>query len=197
MRRRWQLAADHPARRAIALVALAAFAAASLDVPVPISQGKDLSRPFPCMYRRCGCQHADQCWGGCCCFTNSQKLAWSKKHRVQPPHYVVTAARRETPRVDKPSACCGKAACPTKGRAQAAVAEASSAAGDLGLLSSVSARHCRGQAELWLTLGAVAPLPAKLAVSEQSPPCGEIAAAVFMLSSIHLPLATPPPRLAL
>ena len=77
-------------------------------------EGKDRSEPFPCQNRPCGCKSAKQCWKKCCCFTNAQKLAWAKAHRVQPPAFVVQAAQRETtqkavaikPSARKAPACC-------------------------------------------------------------------------------------------
>jgi hypothetical protein len=63
--------------------------------PDSASEGKDLSEPFPCQARACGCRSAKQCWKKCCCFTNAQKLAWAKANRVQVPTFVVEAAERE------------------------------------------------------------------------------------------------------
>ena len=58
--------------------------------------GKDLSTPFPCQTRACGCRSAKQCWKKCCCFTDTQKVAWAKAHRVTLPAFVVAAAKRES-----------------------------------------------------------------------------------------------------
>ena len=87
---RWQK------RRLIALVALLAIL--SSVIPLPISfppSEKDSSQPFPCQNRPCGCRSAQQCWKKCCCFTNTQKLAWAKAHGVRPPQFVIAAADRE------------------------------------------------------------------------------------------------------
>lgn len=59
------------------------------------ASGKDTSVPFPCMQKSCGCRNAEDCWRGCCCFTNTQKLAWAKKNSFDVPDYVVDAARKE------------------------------------------------------------------------------------------------------
>lgn len=61
------------------------------------SSGKDQSAPFPCQSRLCGCKSAQQCWKKCCCFTDTQKVAWAKANRVTPPVFVVIAAKREAP----------------------------------------------------------------------------------------------------
>jgi len=56
--------------------------------PLPIAplpqdlQEKDSPAPFPCQNRPCGCQSAEQCWKKCCCFDNSQKIAWAKANNV-------------------------------------------------------------------------------------------------------------------
>ena len=76
------------------------------------SSGKDLSAPFPCQSRRCGCKSAQQCWKKCCCFTDTQKVAWAKANRVTPPEFVVAAAKREAPvaqgTCQAAEACCSK-----------------------------------------------------------------------------------------
>ena len=75
------------------------------------ANGKDLSEPFPCQSRRCGCKSAKQCWKKCCCFTDTQKVAWAKANRVTLPAFVVAAAKREAP-VAK-AACQGAEVCCT------------------------------------------------------------------------------------
>ena len=80
-----------------ALLIVNQFAVASgLPFPMPDSAvKKDLSKPFPCMNRPCGCQNADQCWHECCCFTMREKLAWAEANGVTPPDFVREAAARE------------------------------------------------------------------------------------------------------
>ena len=68
--------------------------------------GKDTSAPFPCQTRACGCQSAKQCWKKCCCFTDTQKVAWAKANRVSLPTFVVAAAKREAPGVCQAAADC-------------------------------------------------------------------------------------------
>jgi hypothetical protein len=205
MSRRFQRALAQAASRVIAPTATIAFLVASLDLPMPASGAKDTSRPFPCMYRRCGCMSADQCWGGCCCFTNRQKVAWSKEHGVAPPRFVAAAASREAAPATKPAACCDKRGCnASHGVAKKEIESsepsnqtpATVTAASNGLIPAVSSRQCRGQAELWLTLGAVAPLPAKVEAPHHWPACDRLDAADPMLESIVLSLATPPPRAA-
>lgn len=61
-------------------------------IPVPISIEKDLSVPFPCQSKGCGCKNATQCWESCCCHSDSEKLAWAAKHGVRPPHWFTPQA---------------------------------------------------------------------------------------------------------
>jgi hypothetical protein len=81
---------------------------------------KDLSKPFPCMNRPCGCQNADQCWHSCCCFTMRERLAWAEANGIEPPAFLREAAAREAlanasgppndhakAREEKPCCCCG------------------------------------------------------------------------------------------
>jgi len=86
-------------RRLISLCILLSVCAMLLPLPVAFlktsSGEKDLSQPFPCQNRPCGCLSAEQCWKKCCCFTNEQKVAWGKANNVQLPAYVLEAARKE------------------------------------------------------------------------------------------------------
>ncbi len=86
-------------RRLVGLVVLLGVCALLFPLPFapPASQStdKDLSEPFPCQNRPCGCQSAAQCWKKCCCFTDTQKVAWAKANHVKLPDFVVAAAKRE------------------------------------------------------------------------------------------------------
>jgi hypothetical protein len=70
-----------------------------------VTSDKDLSRPFPCQDRPCGCRSAAQCWKRCCCFTNRQKVAWAQRHSVLLPEFVRRASERETAS-DRTGGCC-------------------------------------------------------------------------------------------
>ena len=86
-------------RRLISLCILLSVCALLLPLPVAFlrttGSEKDLSQPFPCQNRPCGCQSAEQCWKKCCCFTNEQKVAWAKTNNVKLPAYVLEAALKE------------------------------------------------------------------------------------------------------
>ncbi len=96
------------ARRAVALIVLLIVCVRIVPIPLMPATGpeKDRSAPFPCQHRPCGCRSAEQCWRKCCCFTNIQKLAWAKANGVQPPEYVVAAAKKE-----QPVSTCGTRGC--------------------------------------------------------------------------------------
>lgn len=85
------------ARRLISLAVVLGMLCAVVPVPVSstVPEGKDGTRPFPCQQRACGCRSADQCWKQCCCFTNSEKVAWAEAHGVTPPEEVRVAAEKE------------------------------------------------------------------------------------------------------
>jgi hypothetical protein len=94
---------------------------AAIGFPIPAAEPgavKDLSKPFPCQSRACGCHNAEQCWRGCCCFSRDEKLAWADAHGVEPPAYVrgesheesgwntLRVRDQESHRAEKPKACC-------------------------------------------------------------------------------------------
>lgn len=104
-----------------ALLVVNQFAVAS-GLPLPVSAAmnaavkKDLSKPFPCMNRACGCLNADQCWHSCCCFTMREKLAWAAENGVEPPEFVREAAAREaladaSNAGHEPEGCCEERHC--------------------------------------------------------------------------------------
>lgn len=119
---------QHLTQRLIALAVLAGICLALVPLPIaaPPTAGKDRSQPFPCMDRPCGCASADQCWKGCCCFTNGEKVAWARANRIELPAFVLAAAQKEAeavatakPAPEKPAAnCCqshGKSCCAKEG----------------------------------------------------------------------------------
>lgn len=71
----------------VSLAVLVAVCAVIFPVSWPAAQPqeKDLSEPFPCQNRPCGCRSAKQCWKKCCCFSHQQKVAWAKEHGVTIP----------------------------------------------------------------------------------------------------------------
>ena len=72
---------------------------------------KDVSRPFPCAQRVCGCRSAEQCWRKCCCFSDAEKVAWADARGVALPDFVRQSAARAA---DARSSTAG--VCATTGR---------------------------------------------------------------------------------
>jgi hypothetical protein len=84
----------------LSIAVLGTLCAVALPFPLGIlgqngQSQKDSSERFPCQNRPCGCRSADQCWKKCCCFTNTQKVAWAKANCVAIPDYVIVAANSE------------------------------------------------------------------------------------------------------
>lgn len=117
-RKRW----SRPfARRLCAATTLVCYVLTAFGVPLPAAPVRKGSVPFICQARGCGCQSAEQCWSGCCCFTPEQRWAWARQHQVEPPDYA------EAPRTgswqssrkrdaDRPAACCAGESCPGEAR---------------------------------------------------------------------------------
>lgn len=180
--------------------------------------GKDTSAPFPCMLKSCGCRNAEDCWRGCCCFTNTQKLAWARKHNVDVPAYVVDAARHEKPVPDSSPShdgwlsllatffapvtsargadCCSKTS--ESSSPEAACCTAPSAGSrdvSLQLVSTVKALQCRG---LSLTLALASTM--LVSTGPQVESGRKLPDFSIAITSESLPEATlrppvPPPRL--
>jgi hypothetical protein len=184
------------ARQGVALLALAGFLAGTVGVPLPARIAwKDGSQPFPCLSRQCGCQNAAQCWRGCCCFTNKQKVAWAKEHKVELPQFVLTAGKRETRRELCQSAQVGRSAtgtCCTKKSVEEPASELAPVV--VQFVLAIEARQCHGQAEQWLSLGAVVPLPQAVDLAIARPCCGKLCVADAHFTSLTLSPAAPPPR---
>jgi hypothetical protein len=127
-------------------------------IPLPNGQRaeKDLSEPFPCQHRACGCQSATQCWKTCCCFTNAQKVAWAEQHRIKLPKFVLVAAAREATQHELCSkSCCKKAArapgAPTPDAPKTASVKVVEPAGAQYVIA-VLVEECQGNGWSWKSL---------------------------------------------
>jgi len=188
------------AKSLLVTMAIVGLLAGTLGVPLPTISlsGKDLSRPFPCMDRQCGCQTADQCWQSCCCFTNRQKLVWAREKGVTIPEFVELAADREQT-VEVATTCCTSprkahsGTCEERGEGCCEELDTPSKLG-VTLVLAIHSRQCRGQSELWLALGAAAPLPTSVEMESPLIPCGETCILIPRLPSITQHPDTPPPR---
>ncbi len=105
----WHAWTHSSRQQSISLLLLVGFVIALLPIPLisfSSKVGKDLSRPFPCQNRPCGCMSAAQCKKKCCCFSDEQKLAWAKRHGVDPSEVVVLTAKRAPACEASPQVCC-------------------------------------------------------------------------------------------
>ena len=77
-------------------------------VGIPLPESKTLLdlAIFPCMDCPCGCNTATQCWDECCCYSDSQKIAWAKSHGVEPPEFLVSRCANADNAPPKKSTCC-------------------------------------------------------------------------------------------
>src|SRR5437763_16067679 len=103
LRRRFDILFGTLRKRPAAWLALAGQWAALCGLPLPSVSAKDVSSPFPCQQRRCGCMRAADCWSHCCCFSAGERLAWAREHEVEVPDSLVEQAQSEG---QKPGACC-------------------------------------------------------------------------------------------
>lgn len=140
-------------RRLISLSVLVSVCAALFPLPVGWQSRsvKDLSQPFPCQNRPCGCRSAQQCWKKCCCFTNAQTVAWAKAHQVQPPQAVLAAARRESSKTERRATTCCRTV-PPQAVPETPPPAARAEGGRVIYWMTALAQQCQGQPWLWSTL---------------------------------------------
>jgi len=176
-------------RRSAVLAALGAFLAATVGIPVPSASVKDLSKPFPCMHRLCGCMDAAQCWKGCCCFTDREKLAWAAAHGIAPPDFVVAAAHKS---IDSEATCCDDH--PRGSRDHKAHAKNSPGSKSSNLVIASAWRSCHGLAPNWTSLSAVSPPPDGVAWQFEWTEIGRVCRPSRAVTSQAYPPPLPPPR---
>jgi len=197
-------------RDGLAAVAMVAFLAAAVGVPLPGPVRKDRSVAFPCMDRSCGCHDAAGCKEHCCCFSNDEKLAWAAEHHVDPEPFAdrsplaPQAERRETAATScvrwglrglqsrsahgvsglRRVSCCSK----QPRRSQTSDRAATK------WISIAAYRHCTGMAPLWTLLGAAPPPPSMAAYEFEWIPTGHVAQRNCLLIVTSFSPPTPPPR---
>ena len=106
LRRRLRIFRLHFRGRAGSWLALAGQFCALVGMPLPAAVAKDLSKPFPCQQRRCGCMKAADCWQTCCCFSAGARVAWAEEHGVTPPEELVAEAHQEESGIAEKKNCC-------------------------------------------------------------------------------------------
>lgn len=172
--------------------------ACSIDLPTPVIVQKDASVAFPCQTRGCGCKNADQCWSSCCCFSDSEKLAWAKANGVTPPDWFRKKMASETKPVSqkvsdtkKSSGCC---CCKSKSPAcEPTSGEAAKESNTVGVRLSVrQQRGCNGQLDYQLQHLVYLPLDIPVELPQMCRPF--CATPALMLTAVVSDLPTPPPR---
>ena len=155
-------------RRLFSLAVLLGVCASLVPIPLPSNapRNKDKSTPFPCQNRPCGCRSAEQCWKKCCCFSNSQKLAWARAHRVNAPQYVHAAAAEESKSPACKQACCSNKSpsdlccrsprqtdqTSTPAKTLSSTFHSAKADQPDDYVLAVMAERCRGQSTFWNSL---------------------------------------------
>lgn len=141
------------ARRLIGLLALAAFLAAHVPIPVTApALSKDHDSRYPCENHPCGCQSAEQCWRSCCCFSNAEKLAWARENGVTPPDFVIAAAEKES--AESTDICCTRGCCESHDE------QRDDGNGRTRFIIGVVAQRCQGLSSHWLGLPWMVPAAA-------------------------------------
>jgi hypothetical protein len=115
---------------------------------------------------------------------------------VRPPAHVFAAAAKEKS-VASVSSCCNhqsKSYCEHHSSCCEEDKLAESRTWSIEFVAAIQARKCHGQAELWLTLGAVSPPPAKVVVSDDLIRGDILVIAADSTPGISQQPGTPPPR---
>ena len=192
-------------RRAVAVSLLAVMVLSLIPIPtLPLptghesNGGKDLSRPFPCQDRPCGCRSAEQCRKKCCCFSAEQKLAWAKRHSVRATD-VVSGTQCEVASSGGVKGCCSASRSLKKAdHARLAKSKSKSMAKRAShsrVVIGVVAQQCHGVAHAF-TGQAVFVIPPIFSVQLSIEPNGErlVATDLWFQQIIGEP-PIPPPRL--
>ena len=108
-------------------------------IPVPRASAKDLSQPFPCQKRACGCLTAKDCWTSCCCFSAGTRVAWAQEHGVTPPAPLVAEAQQDGSKDTDHEPCCS-----SKKHAVEKSTTSTSKEPALAWLLTIQAKRCHG-----------------------------------------------------
>ena len=161
-----------------------------ISMPVLGSSGKDLSVPFPCMHRACGCRSAAECWKSCCCTTKAERIAFAKSHAVAIPKDVEEAMVDVAP--------ARRACCATHSKTCDAGTKAKSRDDETGHETVVlrAVMRCRGLGVTMMQFAGIAVSVPKLEVRPLEPMIVWTSLADDSLTFVELSPPTPPPRLA-
>jgi hypothetical protein len=169
---------------------------AVIGLPLPRASAKDLSKPFPCMHRACGCLSAEDCWKSCCCFSAGERVAWAREHEIEPPTALVEEAAREA--VCCKRQCCshGRGCCSehnAKPTQKPGMAKSKSENSSRWLLV-VQANRCKGFGAGISDSSAAAPPAPPIVWHFDWAPGGAVMAFQVVPFSLYPPPLLPPPR---
>jgi hypothetical protein len=136
LRRRLDILFHNFRSRPAAWLALVGQLAALFGLPLPARSAKDLTSPFPCQHRQCGCLHAADCWNHCCCFSARERVAWAREHDAEVPESLVKQAQQSPDA--KPGACC-----------EVKQSKAHQAGKTMQRVLGLMARQCQGEHSAW------------------------------------------------
>jgi hypothetical protein len=193
-------------RGAVAAGTLLAVVVCAVGVPLPTTVHKPHAERFPCEDHPCGCVDADACWRHCCCFSDSEKLAWAQREGIAAPTFVVATARREAATASvRGAGCCsqGQSTCDHReDEGLAADAPGSHHHGNpaprpgMRIVLLHAAMKCRGITVSTCLLPPSLPAPCVVSYPHVAvhfaPLCGES----LQYESPYLAVATPPPDAA-
>lgn len=209
MRRRFRQLLKRSRRPLFVGVALLGYLAAAFGIPLPARSVKDLSIPFPCQDRPCGCATAAECWQSCCCFSREEHLAWARAHHVEPPAGYADSGWNDRPeRTGKSDCCQAKTSCcandtPTKPSCCAAGTCDSSKQQQTADTAPIILQRwivgsffqtCRGLTISWVQAGAALPAPPNITALHQLPALGWMPQRETQAMQVAIPPPAPPPR---
>lgn len=180
-------------------LALLSYFVAAFGFPLPTSSTKDYSQPFPRQHRLCGCGHAVDCLGCCCCGNHEAPQAQPRESFAEAQLSVaeqMPAQVSDDPPTSK--ACCHH-------RANAAVSSQpkpapqanhapQKASTSFRWVAGISAFKCQGLSALWVSAIPTLPTLAEPSWYLDLAPSGWVACAdAFPMTLGRRPLV-PPPR---
>jgi len=197
------------------------YLVAALEIPLPVFVHKISSQPFPCQDHACGCQTAEECWSQCCCFTVDERWAWAREHNVEPPAYAERPTDSRAATVRERDCCrsltvaaqtssagwntvklrdrdCSttttKSCCCCPSQPAAPVKDWSDTSGHW--ITMMTTWRCQGYSTLWISAGAVLPVP-PLSLSFDYAPPSRVCLLTVHADMIPSTPPDPPPRLSL
>ncbi|OAI57644.1 hypothetical protein AYO47_07815 [Planctomyces sp. SCGC AG-212-M04] len=156
------------------------------------SSDKDLSTPYPCMNRPCGCRSAEECWKSCCCTTKAERIAFVLDHGLEMP----AALKESEEQQPAPRACCANQTCSHASEAaDCDSCQRSKKPIRKGVVLLSAALKCKGLTSMLMQFGgalvpANAPLPELVPFAQ-----GLINLADDLGTGVSLSPPSPPPRI--